>query len=138
MSLITAAELNDKLDSSLWPTVLSVDIQQDTAQFSLHVTSDLSYFSGHFPTQAVLPGVVQIHWAGELCKLLFDSSGFSELASVKFNSMILPRQTVDLSLRFNVDRQSLRFDYVGKSVDGDQTRDEKFSSGSLVFANEVT
>jgi len=137
MSLITAEELNEKLDSSSWPTILSLDTQPASAQLSFHIPDSLSYFAGHFPTQAVLPGVVQIHWAGELCKMLFSPSGFSELSSVKFNGMILPGHTIDLSLKFSLDRQSLRFEYTGESVGSDQTKNNKFSSGSLVFTNEV-
>lgn len=126
MSLITAEQLNKQLDPTLWPMLSSVEWMEDTVRLSLYVPDDLSYFAGHFPGQPVLPGVVQVHWAGELAKTLFAAKGFSELKSVKFNSMILPNQTVSLTLSFNADKGSLRFDYV--------SGEEKFSSGSLVFS----
>lgn len=123
------------LDPKLWPIFSAVTEQEESVHLSLSVPQRLSYFAGHFPTQAVLPGVVQVHWAGELSRLLFDTEGFSELKSVKFNSMILPAYDVELDLKLNEERQSLRFQYTGNDPSDDNEL-IKFSNGSMVFTNE--
>jgi len=76
----------------------------------------------------LLPGVVQIHWAGELGKLLFNIEGFAALKNVKFNSMVLPNSQIILNLKYTSDKQTLRFDYTSDS--------DKYSSGALVFNTE--
>jgi len=136
MSLISAEQLNTKLDPKLWPTFSSVTEQEHSVHLCLYVPEGLSYFAGHFPTQAVLPGVVQVHWAGELGRLLFNVEGFSELKSVKFNSMILPRHNVELELKVSHERESLRFQYSGNDLSAGN-RQIKFSNGSMVFENGV-
>ncbi len=125
MSSITAEQLNNQLDPSMWPRFTLFETLVDGYLLSLKVPDDLCFFAGHFPEQAVLPGVVQVHWAGELAKRLFDVSGFSELKGIKFASMILPSQDVQLSLAYKPEIQRLKFDY--------SYQDEKFSSGSIVF-----
>lgn len=135
MSLISAEQLNTTLDPKLWPTFRAVTEQANGALLSLYVPERLSYFAGHFPTQAVLPGVVQVHWVGELSRMFFDIEGFSELKSVKFNSMILPSSDVELDLQFSEERQSLRFQYTGNDPSNDKEQ-IKFSNGNMVFTNE--
>ena len=89
------------------------------------IPDNLSYFAGHFPEQAVLPGIVQIHWAGELAKFLLNLEGFAALKNIKFNSMVLPNSQLTLSLKYNQVKQTLRFDYKSQS--------DKFSNGVLAF-----
>jgi len=132
MPLITAEQLNTQLDSTLWPMFSSVEAMDESVYLKFYVPNDLSYFAGHFPDQAVLPGVVQVHWAGELAKMLFGAHGFSELKGVKFNGMILPDQSVGLALSFRADRATLRFEYLGTKSD-ESSFAEKLSSGSMVF-----
>lgn len=132
MPSVTSQQLNKQLDSALWPFVESLTYEPgsaDEVRLQLQVPEGLSYFAGHFPTQAVLPGVVQVHWVGELAKRFFDVGRFIELKSVKFNGMVLPNTELTLVLRFDAVKGLLRFDY--------HTAAEKLSSGALSFSTEA-
>jgi len=131
MSIITAKSLNEQLNSNEWPIIESLKHVENGVELSLSVPEDLSYFEGHFPDQAVLPGVVQVHWVGELAGKLFSDQNvsigyFSELKSLKFNSMVLPNTKLSLSLQFNAERNSLKFSYFSDN--------DNFSSGVLGFS----
>lgn len=130
MPSITAEHINHLLDSSSWPKFEEIEVQHDLVQARAFVPSTLSYFAGHFPEQAVLPGVVQVHWAGELAQRLFDVTGFTDLKSVKFNSMILPEQHINLELKYSAEKGTVRFSY--------SNGDDKFSSGMLSFSKAAT
>ena len=120
--------LNQKFLGDQWPVFSQVELNEDQVSLLLDIPEYLSFFAGHFPEQAVLPGVVQIHWAGELAKFLFDLKGFAALKNIKFNSMVLPNKQITLSLKYNEEKQTLRFDYTSEV--------DKYSSGVLVFTNE--
>ena len=129
MSFISAEQLNAELDPAQWPEFDSITESDQQIRFALRIPDTLNYFAGHFPQQPVLPGVVQVHWAGELAQRSFAAHGFCEMKSVKFNSMILPGNTVTLSLDFQPEKSSVRFAY----TDGDTV----FSSGVLAFKGET-
>jgi 3-hydroxymyristoyl/3-hydroxydecanoyl-(acyl carrier protein) dehydratase len=122
---LNPTQLNNELDSNLWPTFEQVSGDVPSLQFQLLINQALDYFAGHFPEQAVLPGVVQIHWAGELARRLFGCNGFCQLKSVKFNSVILPETRVNLSLDYNQQNGKLKFSYFNT--------EQRFSSGSMLF-----
>ncbi len=119
--------LSAKAGALEWPVLLGGTFSEDNteAKFKLHVPANLHCFDGHFPNQPVLPGVMQIHWAGEVAKKVFNLSGFTALQGSKFNGMVLPDTHLDLSLQYKPEKQSVKYAY----TDG-QT---KFSVGSLVF-----
>ena len=116
-------------ESRQWPSL--IDIRQaegdaSVVELDMLIDPSLEYFDGHFPDQPVLPGVVQIHWAGECAKRLFNLRGFSTLQGTKFNGMVLPSTTLSLKLTFKAEKSSVRFDYFNA--------EHKFSAGSLVFS----
>jgi 3-hydroxymyristoyl/3-hydroxydecanoyl-(acyl carrier protein) dehydratase len=115
--------------SRQWPQFSGATGEQSESGSELHfdllISSELSYFAGHFPQQAVLPGVVQVHWAVELTRQYLQLSGFAELRQVKFSNMILPECAVRLSLKQQTGKDSVRFRY------SDQI--QQYSSGSIYF-----
>ena len=121
-------DLSQQFNGDQWPVFNQAELIDGQVNLVLGIPEDLSFFAGHFPEQAVLPGVVQIHWAGELGKLLFNIEGFAALKNVKFNSMVLPNSQIILNLKYTSDKQTLRFDYTSDS--------DKYSSGALVFNTE--
>lgn len=78
----------------------------------VEIPSDLIYFDGHFQQAAILPGVVQIHWAKHFGKSLLNFSGeFSHLEAIKFQQVIRPNQLVTVSLEFDPEKNRLAFSY---------------------------
>jgi acyl-coenzyme A synthetase/AMP-(fatty) acid ligase/3-hydroxymyristoyl/3-hydroxydecanoyl-(acyl carrier protein) dehydratase len=78
----------------------------------LAVTPDLAYFSGHFPTAPVLPGVVQVDWALSLGHQLLDlPPRFVGMEVLKFQQLVRPGDEVQLHLRFDRERGKLYFAY---------------------------
>lgn len=76
----------------------------------LGVPPDLAYFSGHFPTVPVLPGVVQVNWAMALGQRLLDlPPKFAGMEVLKFQQLVRPGDQISLSLRFDAERGKLYF-----------------------------
>ncbi|WP_414829120.1 thioester dehydrase [Alteromonas sp. H39] len=108
------------------PEILAESTSADNAVLSLYVSDKLSWFDGHFPQQKVLPGVVQIDWAGKIGKAVFAGDRvFSQLTNIKFKSMVLPDTRMTLELRFNAEKGTLAFHYFNES--------DSFSTGSFKF-----
>ena len=83
-------------------------------QWSLQllVPPDLAYFSGHFPTAPVLPGVVQVDWALSLGRQLMDlPPRFLGMEVLKFQQLMRPGDEIQLHLRFDRERGKLYFAY---------------------------
>lgn len=81
-----------------------MDVQADSAQVRsyLWVSPDLPCFTGHFPGQPILPGVLQIEWGVQLASILWSqqasASQFAGTARVKFKAPILPDSVLSLTL----------------------------------------
>ncbi len=76
----------------------------------LSVPPDLAYFSGHFPTAPVLPGVVQVSWAMALGQRLMDvPAKFAGMEVLKFQQLVRPGDQINLTLRFDAERGKLYF-----------------------------
>jgi len=78
----------------------------------LAVPPDLAYFSGHFPTAPVLPGVVQVEWALNLGQQLMNlPEKFAGMEVLKFQQLVRPGDEIQLHLRFDPTRGKLYFAY---------------------------
>ena len=78
----------------------------------LTVPPDLAYFSGHFPTAPVLPGVVQVDWAMNLGRQLMNlPPRFVGMEVLKFQQLVRPGDEIQLHLRFDRERGKLYFAY---------------------------
>lgn len=65
----------------------------------LHVPPDLAWFKGHFPTEPILPGIVQVGWAVDAARALTGRpEGPASVQQLKFKSPIRPQSIVDLTL----------------------------------------
>ena len=116
-------------NSNEWPAITVAEepaADPETVTLSLTINNDLSYLKGHFPDKPVVPGVVQVHWANLLaCDLFGITQSFTKMENVKFQSMILPEQTLLLSLRNNIEKQYIAFHY--------RLSDTVVSEGKLYF-----
>ncbi|OZY59130.1 AMP-binding protein [Pseudomonas lundensis] len=94
------------------PDVLSQTEADGQWTLSLSIPPDLAFFSGHFPKTPVLPGVVQIDWALALGQQLLDlPPRFAGMEVLKFQQLVRPGDAIELTLRFDHERQKLHFAY---------------------------
>jgi 3-hydroxymyristoyl/3-hydroxydecanoyl-(acyl carrier protein) dehydratase len=99
----------------------------DGVEWLLAITADLPYFEGHFPQQAVLPGVTQLDWATQLGALEFGYAPEVETLEVlKFQQLILPDTRVFLKISHNASKHQLTFAYYDD--------DKRFGSGRIVLS----
>jgi len=98
-------------------------------QLQLKIPQDLTYFSGHFPTAPVLPGVVQVDWAMHFARQYMSlPSDFLGMEVLKFQQLIRPADAVLLSLRFEPEKNKLYFSFT--------VADKACSSGRILLAGQ--
>jgi 3-hydroxymyristoyl/3-hydroxydecanoyl-(acyl carrier protein) dehydratase len=127
---MTKRALTEQFTGDQWPHFLSVDHQKNDVSLRLEVLPSVHWLQGHFPEQAVLAGVVQTHWAAELGKYFFPvGDDFQRLDNLKFQSVILPGQELDLALHFDETKHTIKFQYTDE--------DKTFSEGKLLFGRQL-
>lgn len=110
-----------------WCEFNSLVISDESISVGMFIQPGLSWFTGHFPDQPVLPGVVQTHWVCELAQQLFTVKGLKKVNNLKFKTMVLPGTQLTLKLSFNALKNSVVFSY--------QNDNDTFSTGSLLFSD---
>ena len=109
-------QLSELFNKHEGPTVTDLETSPDKALITLHVPNQLTWFKGHFPDQKVLPGVVQIDWAGKFSKALFTHSGAcTQITNVKFKTMVMPETTMTLELSYNAGKGNIKFHFFSES-----------------------
>lgn len=106
----------DSLLTAPRPTrVAPVSAEERDGQWhlQLQVPLDLAHFTGHFPQTPVLPGVVQVDWAQQLARDLIAQlpPRFAGMEVLKFQQLVRPGDTLQLTLRFDAERGKLYFAY---------------------------
>lgn len=110
-----------------WPRFGPSQVGNDSATLNVVVHPELTWFRGHFPGHAVLPGVVQVHWAAQWGRGLLGVTGeFTGIDNLKFVRIINPGTALAVTLEYAADRGRLAFHYAGA--------DGRFSSGRIRFA----
>ncbi|MBI1405475.1 MAG: AMP-binding protein [Caulobacter sp.] len=100
-------------DTPRVPPYEVVSREGDTARMKVSLPPDLIYFQGHFPDEAILPGISQVHMAvliGE--QTLGFTPASSELNRVKFKDIVRPGEVLDLTLTADRDRGRLTFQWL--------------------------
>lgn len=108
------------------PDILGAREEDGRWLLSLRVPLDLRYFSGHFPSTPVLPGVAQIDWVMDLARRYLElPPRFQGMEVMKFQQLVRPGDRLELDLRFDAERGKLYFAY--------QVNDQPASSGRLLL-----
>ena len=114
------------LARSKLPLVIQQQQSADEWQLDLQIPLDLAFFSGHFPTAPVVPGVVQVDWALNFAKALMAiPTQFCGMEVLKFQQLLRPGDAVKLTLSFDSARSKLHFAY--------NTAEAKCSSGRILL-----
>jgi 3-hydroxymyristoyl/3-hydroxydecanoyl-(acyl carrier protein) dehydratase len=95
------------------PEIVSVVRSEMHVELNLIIPETLLYFRGHFPGFAILPGVIQLHWAIQYGTQYFELGAvFPSTIRIKFRKPIRPSHCVTLSLKYVRPRSSVQFDYI--------------------------
>lgn len=116
------------LPAEQWPLVTDATISDEGigVRLAMDVSQQHFWFNGHFPDHPVLPGIVQLNWAGEISRRLFAPDLiFSNLQGIKFQHTIEPQAKIYLQIDYCPKRTRAAFEFVGQ--------DEMFSSGRVHF-----
>ena len=94
------------------PEVTDLSIDRDHAEFMVLLHGDLLFFKGHFPNEAILPGVAQIHWAMQWGRRYLDiERNFAGLDQVKFHLPAKPGDQLHVALDWDTEKSLLSFRY---------------------------
>ena len=111
-----------------FPRVLSISDEPPQTRILLDASSELCWFRGHFPGQPVLPGIVQLHWAILVSRVLYSFESVPlEIKRLKFKKVIVPPRTLELVVSQKGEQEVL-FSY---SSLGDRN-----SEGQIVFSDQ--
>ncbi len=117
------------IKSSL-PQILSQQVDSQAIEYRLFIDAELPFFKGHFPQQAVLPGVTQLDWAIRLgCQHFNYPIDITSLEVLKFQQLILPGSEVTLKISENRDKSKLIFSYFDA--------EKRFASGRIALSLEA-
>ncbi|WP_447001764.1 3-hydroxyacyl-ACP dehydratase FabZ [Saccharothrix isguenensis] len=139
----TSALTNDQVRELLphrWPMLLLDRVEKIDAGVSgvaiKNVTGTELWFQGHFPEEAVLPGVVVIEAMAQLSGVIFSLAGSSRISylagvrSMRFRRPIVPGDQIVLSARRTAGGAGFCEFKVEAKVDG-----QVAAEGSLTIAD---
>lgn len=94
------------------PNELNAKIESQYAEFELHVPLDLFWFKGHFPSNPILPGVVQLNWVMHYSKERLNIQyNIESIDVIKFQIPILPNDNLLLRITWEPTNKKLHFSY---------------------------
>ena len=94
------------------PTIITKQINDDSAVLTLRVDAAIADFRGHFASYPLLPGVTQIDWAVHFgITLLNSKKSFGGMEAIKFQEPIVPDDIVELTLNWQAKNGVLQFRY---------------------------
>jgi 3-hydroxymyristoyl/3-hydroxydecanoyl-(acyl carrier protein) dehydratase len=126
------AEMDNKtINKDDWPEFLSVSTSAPDgyrqADIILGIGTQLSWLRGHFPQQAVVPGIVQVDWAARLASHFFglDDQCFCGVDNLKFLAIVQPPAELTLRLCYKSAAAVVDFSY--------ESSDRIVSKGKIRF-----
>ncbi|HUX79845.1 MAG TPA: hypothetical protein VMW10_08910 [Alphaproteobacteria bacterium] len=112
------------------PVILFKTLTENRAEFGLRIPRELAYFDGHFPDLPIVPGIVQLHWAVEFAKEVFNISGIvREGRQIKFSNLMRPLDEPCLVLEHVSENSLIIYHYKA----GEKT----YASGRLIYSSDA-
>ncbi|WP_051940488.1 AMP-binding protein [Stenoxybacter acetivorans] len=94
--------------------------------FQAAIPLDLAYFSGHFDTFPLVPGVVELQWVMDLVKILpLPQEPVLRVENLKFQHFLRPADAATIHLTWQTDKHKLLFQI--------STPDAVCAGGRIVF-----
>lgn len=107
-----------------YPNIVKFENNGQESEISLIFPKNSNFFKGHFPDFPILPGVVQLFFAKEFARDIFNLDFVPQkVKKVKFSSIIKPEMKVKLVLTRN--EKSVEYKYINE--------EKTFSSGTFVL-----
>ncbi len=104
-----------KKEAVIWPQVKKKKVEEESLSMECFIPAELLYFDGHFEDRAILPGIVQVHWAEAYGRQFLDVTGhFIRLEVIKFQQIIPPNSIVTINLEYVPATMKLVFEYVSE------------------------
>lgn len=96
--------------------IMAPVINKHTLQLNFALSSELFWFRGHFPIQAIFPGVAQIEWVMHYAKEYFQITSFTGLDVVKFQRPLFPDDIIVLVIEWLPEKNKLKFQYSKNAI----------------------
>lgn len=137
MPSLSVDKIQQIFHSDEWPRIVAITPKESGYTIDLFINQGIYWLRGHFPEQPLVAGVVQTHWAIRLAQQVFAiTDDIQQIDNLKFQSVILPDQAIQLLFELNSEKNAVRFCYFQKA-EHDQT-ETVFSEGKINFLGSNT
>jgi 3-hydroxymyristoyl/3-hydroxydecanoyl-(acyl carrier protein) dehydratase len=114
------------LPRNQWPVWISAEQSDGQVNIRGQLQPELTWLSGHFPGEPILPGIVQLNWSIGLGQLLLGIQGeVVSVQSLKFQQIMIPGDQFTLHIEYCPTRNRLAFQY--------RRADDFYSQGRVLF-----
>jgi 3-hydroxymyristoyl/3-hydroxydecanoyl-(acyl carrier protein) dehydratase len=94
------------------PLIKHTSQEENRIELLINFAKEAEYFQGHFPQIAILPGVVQVHYAMECAENYFGIiPEISKINRLRFTNIISPEKDIYLQIEHIKDIGKIMFKY---------------------------
>ena len=124
------------LRNSFYTLKKSKTEDSDNFYFEISLNPDHEIFSGHFPVQAVVPGVVSMQIIKELLEdAIFEKLQLRKSSNTKFLAVISPKNNPELQIEINLKSREKEMFKISAQIKDESTIFLKFTG---VYINALS